>query len=190
MIGPRYPAAVAMAACAHDKQIRKSTTIPYVSHPIAVSALVLQHGGDEDQAIIALLHDVVEDCGADWAKRISGHFGPRVYAGVIGCSDCSPDAGEAKAPWRERKESYLRHLMTASDDVLLVSACDKLHNLTCIVEDLEDLGPKMFERFRAGREGTMWYYESLVSVFASRLGSIRLTRQLRAMHHRMVALSA
>jgi GTP pyrophosphokinase len=134
---------------------------------------------------------VVEDCGMKWLDGIRTYFGDRVADGVVGCSDCAPADGEAKAPWRDRKETYLRHLETASPDVLIVSACDKLHNAGAIVSDLEDIGVAVFSRFTAGQEGTLWYYESLARVFGRRLrGSHpRLAARLSDMVSRMKALS-
>lgn len=102
MLTERYHQAVAHAVQAHAGQVRKGTTIPYISHPLAVSPLVLEFGGDEDQAIAAELHDVLEDCGAAHAPLIEKRFGARVLALVEGCTD--GHAGE-KAPWRERKEA-------------------------------------------------------------------------------------
>jgi (p)ppGpp synthase/HD superfamily hydrolase len=170
MVGPRYAAAVSYATEAHEGQVRKGTAIPYISHPISVSALVLEHGGDEDQAIAGLLHDVVEDCGEEHLELIQLQFGPRVAAMVQGCTDGVANADGRKPPWRERKEAYLRHLAAADQDVLIVSACDKLHNARAIEADKAAIGPAVFERFTAGSAGTRWYYWALHDVFMDRLG--------------------
>lgn len=192
MIGERYVCAVSMAAFAHGEQTRKGTDIPYISHPLAVSALVMQFGGDEDQAIIAVCHDMVEDCGRRWEHTIRSEFGDRCANGVLGCSDDAPDeAGGQKLPWEARKRRYLAHLATADADVLLVSLCDKLHNAGCIVSDLEVHGPSVFERFRAKRDGTIWYYSELRDAFRRRRDKVpgAALRQFSDMVARMKALA-
>lgn len=168
MIGVRYSSAIALATEAHAGQVRKGAGTPYIAHPIAVSALVLAYGGDEDQAIGAVCHDVIEDGGAEWAHPIFHHFGQRVLDIVRGCSDCIPVPGQPKPDWYSRKTAYISHMRTAPVDIAFVSLCDKLHNATCIVEDLEDIGDAVFERFRAGKDDTIWYYESLLKAFHDR----------------------
>jgi GTP pyrophosphokinase len=166
IVGPRFGEAVALAVQLHADQIRKGTQIPYVAHVIAVAAIVLEHGGDEDQAIAGLLHDVIEDCGAEHEQTINSRFGKRVAAIVRGCTDTDV---QPKPPWRARKEAYLAHLAVADADVLLVSAADKLHNARSIVSDARAQGLSVFERFNAGRDGTVWYYTELASVFTARI---------------------
>lgn len=173
----RLAAALAMAHAAHATQKRKGTDIPYISHPLAVAALVLEYGGSEDQAIGALLHDVIEDAGEEWADRIGAAFGPEVLAMVRDCTDgsferkASARTREAKfTNWRSRKVAYLQHLraMPKHSPALLVSACDKLHNARAIVADLRLLGDALFNRFTGRRAGTLWYYDELAGVFADK----------------------
>lgn len=168
MLTTRLAQALALAIEAHTGQKRKGTQTPYIAHPMAVATIALKHGADEDQAMAALLHDAVEDGGADYAKRIREQFGDRVADIVAGCTDGVPDAMEQKGDWETRKVSYLAHLKEAHDDVLLVSGSDKLHNALAIVQDLTRVGPKVFERFTASQEKTLWYYESLADIFKSR----------------------
>ena len=172
MLTERFAAALALAVKAHDGQLRKGTQIPYVSHPLAVASMALELGADEDQAIAALLHDVLEDGGAQYASSIQAAFGPRVLAIVQACTDGTPDDAGAKPPWAQRKLDYIEHLATAPDEVLLVSGADKLHNARAIVADLQEIGPDVFTRFTAGREGTLWYYQSLLQVFAQRQSKV------------------
>jgi (p)ppGpp synthase/HD superfamily hydrolase len=150
----------------HAEQRRKGTTIPYIAHLMSVAALILEHGGDEDQAIAGLLHDAIEDVGAEQEEIILASFGPRVAAIVRACTDADTFP---KPPWRERKEAYIAHLEHAGDEVLLVSACDKLHNARAIVSDLATHGPAMFSRFTGGQAGSLWYYSALAGVFSRRL---------------------
>lgn len=162
----RLAEAFAFAAGVHREQVRKSTTIPYVSHLMSVCALVLEHGGDEDQALAGLLHDAIEDGGAEYEPVIRKLFGNRVANIVRACTDADVTP---KPPWRERKEAYIRHLQDEGQDALLVSACDKLHNARAIVADMRTIGPRVFDRFNAGRDGTLWYYGALAEVFRERL---------------------
>ncbi len=168
MLTERIADALALAVQAHEKQVRKGTSIPYVAHPMGVASIALEFGADEDQAIAALLHDVLEDGGPQYGPVIKERFGERVLAIVEGCTDGLPDASGKKADWGERKRAYLEHLVQASDDVLLVSGSDKLHNARAIVSDLLRIGPDVFSRFTAGRDGTLWYYRALAEIFERR----------------------
>ena len=165
MLTERYADALQLAWRLHDGHFRKGTSIPYVSHLIAVSSIALEHGADENEAVAALLHDAVEDAGGlPTLDMIRARFGPTVADIVDGCTDAYE---EPKPPWRARKEAYLAHLATASPSIRLVSNSDKLHNARSILSDLRVHGPKLWDRFTAPKEGTLWYYRSLVRAFAS-----------------------
>ena len=184
----RIAKALALAVEAHDGQKRKGTQTPYVAHPMAVASIALEHGADEEQAMAALLHDAVEDGGPQYAERIRQQFGDRVADIVAGCTDGVPDATGAKEAWQPRKERYIAHLKHASDDVLLVSGSDKLHNARAIVEDLLIIGPAVFDRFTATKEQTLWYYEMLAGIFAQR--GTPIAKALTDMVQRMKQLSS
>lgn len=174
-LGPRFLRAFAFAAEKHAGQTRKASTIPYIAHLMGVASLVLEFGGDEDMAIAALLHDVVEDCGgAPMLKEVRRRFGGRVAKIVDGCTDSYT---MPKLPWRERKETYLQHLQKADLDTRLVSAADKLNNVRSILADYREVGESIWARFNGGREGTVWYYRSLLKEFLRRKPS-RLVREL------------
>jgi (p)ppGpp synthase/HD superfamily hydrolase len=174
-LGPRFERAFLFAAEKHAGQTRKTTTVPYIAHLMGVASLALEYGGDEDLAIAALLHDVVEDCGgAAMLKEVKRQFGSRVAKVVDGCTD---SYGEPKAPWRERKENYLRHLKSADAGTRLVSAADKLNNVRSILSDYREVGEAIWERFNGGREGTLWYYRALLVEF-QRGKMNRLVREL------------
>ncbi len=166
-LSPLFEAALQLALAAHKNHLRKGTQIPYVSHLLAVASIVLDYGGDEDEAIAALLHDSVEDCGVD-AEEIRRRFGDKAANIVVACSDSLEKDPRYKADWRLRKEAYLRELETAHPPVLLVSAADKLHNARSIVKDILEVGHKVWARFKGGKEGTLWYYRSLVETFRKR----------------------
>ena len=165
----RYADAVAYAATAHAAQRRKGTDIPYISHLLAVSGSVLEAGGDEDQAIAGLLHDVVEDQGGlPRAEDVRARYGDRVADIVLACSDSTSEDADAKAPYAERKAAHIAHLREASDDVLLVTAADKLHNARAIHTDLLIDGPGMLERFNGKPEQILAYYLSILDALESR----------------------
>jgi (p)ppGpp synthase/HD superfamily hydrolase len=165
-LSDRYCEALDYATRLHARQVRKGTDVPYVSHLLAVSSLVLEHGGDEDEAIAALLHDAVEDQGgAPVAEEISRRFGPRVAEIVVGCSDTDTDV-RPKPPWRPRKEAHLERLRTASRSVLLVVAADKLHNARSIAVEYRQSGDALWSRFSGGRDGTLWYYRSTLEILS------------------------
>jgi (p)ppGpp synthase/HD superfamily hydrolase len=160
----RFEDAFRYACIAHAGQVRKGTAIPYVSHLIAVASLVLEHGGDEDAAIAGLLHDAAEDAGGELRlEDIRGRYGEMVASAVKGCTDTMETP---KPAWRQRKEMYHRHLETAAPTTLLVSCCDKLHNARSIVNNLRVQGEELWKKFNGGKEGTLWYYETLAGIFS------------------------
>jgi (p)ppGpp synthase/HD superfamily hydrolase len=156
----RFERALVFAAQLHRDQRRKGSGVPYVSHLLAVCELTLEYGGDEDEAIAALLHDAIEDQGGATARaEILREFGPRVTEIVDGCTDTDESP---KPAWRPRKEEYIRHIAEASASVRLVSACDKLHNARSLVMDYRIFGEELWSRFTGRRDGTLWYYRSMV----------------------------
>jgi (p)ppGpp synthase/HD superfamily hydrolase len=163
------------AAEKHDGQTRKQSAVPYLSHLMAVASLVLEAGGDEDMAIAALLHDVVEDCGGmPRLREIRKQFGSRVAKIVEGCTD---SFGEPKPEWVERKKDYLREVKHAGVETRLVSASDKLHNVRTILADYRQHGEAIWTRFTGKREGTLWYYRALSDEYGRRSPN-RNTREL------------
>jgi (p)ppGpp synthase/HD superfamily hydrolase len=170
----RFDQALLFARRKHGRQGRKETTVPYISHLMSVAGLVLEAGGDEDLAIAALLHDVIEDCGAANREEIRQRFGDRVLHIVEGCTDTDVNP---KPPWRKRKEDYIHHLQTADAETRLVSTADKVHNASRILADYYEFGEAVWERFSGKREGTLWYYRALLEEFKRR-DTNRLTREL------------
>ncbi len=162
-LSSRFEEALCYAAHLHARQTRKASEIPYIAHLLSVCALVLEAGGDEDEAIAALLHDAVEDQGGtETLEAIRKRYGDRVAAIVSGCSDAFETP---KPPWRERKERYLKHLQYASASVRRVSLADKVHNARSILRDLQLNGETTWAKFKGGKEGTLWYYQSLLEIF-------------------------
>ncbi|MFI5338482.1 MAG: HD domain-containing protein [Candidatus Methylomirabilales bacterium] len=173
----RFQDGLTFAVELHDGQPRKGTSIPYISHLLGVASLVLDNGADEDEAIAALLHDAIEDQGgSETREEIRRRFGDRVVEIVDGCSDTD---STPKPPWLERKKAYLTHLRNACASVLLVSAADTLHNARAILTDYRELGESLWERFNGGREGTLWYYRSVVTAFRGTAAApLRLVEEL------------
>lgn len=166
------------AAFLHAAQVRKGTSIPYVAHLMSVSALVLESGGDIEQAIAGLLHDAAEDQGgAVTLEEIERRFGSAI-AKIV--SDCTDSWEEPKPPWRARKEAYLALLTGKEARTLLVSLADKTHNAEAIVADVRNIGPSVWDRFSGGAEGTVWYYQSLLAIFKSRIPGPLCSRLARA----------
>ena len=178
----RFDNALKFAHKVHRSQPRKKTTIPYVSHLLSVAGLVLESGGDEDLAIAALLHDAVEDAedmsGEEMSDRIRAKFGDRVADIVDGCSDAKSSPGESKPPWRSRKEAYIKHLRSASNDVLRVSIADKVHNARSIATDQDRLGDELWKRFSSSSKESHWYYTSLRDIYKERISDSYLIKEL------------
>jgi (p)ppGpp synthase/HD superfamily hydrolase len=163
ILSQRFDDALAFASNLHRQQTRKGTNVPYISHLIAVSALVLENSGDEDQAIGGLLHDAAEDQGGQATLDvIAGRFGSSV-AQIV--SDCTDSWEQPKPEWRQRKEAYLASLANKDPRSLLVSLADKTHNAGSIVTDLNYVGAEVWERFAGKRTGTLWYYRALAEIF-------------------------
>ncbi len=162
-LSPKFEEALVYATRIHGGQLRKKTQIPYIGHLLGVTAIAMEYGANLTEAIGALLHDAVEDCGGPERQReIEEFFGKEVADIVAGCTDTDQTP---KPPWRERKEKYIADLRTASASTRLVSASDKLHNVRAIVPNLREEGEEVWSRFNAGKEGALWYYRTLVTAF-------------------------
>jgi (p)ppGpp synthase/HD superfamily hydrolase len=171
-----YVEALIFAATLHGRQLRKGSRIPYVSHLLAVSALVWEGHGDEDQAIAGLLHDAVEDQGGrPVLEEIRSRFGERVAVIVEACSDSDV---MPKPPWRERKESHVRRMQDAPDDALLVIAADKLHNAWSTLADARVDDASVWERFNAPPPDILWYYREVLSLLQGRMPDAPITARL------------
>ncbi|MGV0026844.1 HD domain-containing protein [Phormidesmis priestleyi] len=161
-LSDRFEQALMYASQLHRSQFRKGMQIPYISHLLSVTALVLEAGGDEDEAIAALLHDAIEDQGgAATREAIRQQFGDRVTAIVDGCTDCDQ---QPKPPWYERKREHLAQLRQASASVRRVTLADKLHNARSTLRDWSVEGDRVWSKFKTGREGTLWLYRSYIEV--------------------------
>lgn len=161
MYGPRFESALVFACSHHHGQERKGSGAPYITHPLAVSSIVGQFGGDEDQAIAGLFHDLMEDCGVT-ERQIATRYGERVASIVMACTDTTE---RPKPPWRERKEAHVAHVRHKPAHVKLVIAADKLHNALCILSDRRrpSIGESVWDLFNADRNSVRWYYRAMAS---------------------------
>lgn len=159
LLSPKFALALQFANEIHGTQQRKGLGAPYISHLMAVSASVLEHGGNETEAIAALLHDAAEDCGGrPMLETVRVMFGDEVAEIVEACTDTLE---EPKPAWRLRKEAYVGHLAAASPSVKLVAGCDKLHNLQTTLRDLRaGQAADYWSRFTAGSDSQAWYYRA------------------------------
>jgi len=165
VLGDRFKEAMTLAADLHRFHSRKATSIPYLSHLLSVAALVLEDGGDEDEAIAALLHDVLEDCADQIsAAGIEESFGARVRGLVEACTDTPPDfSGGSKPGWKQRKEGYLERVANGHGN--RISLADKLHNARSILRDHRADPSTIWDRFSGEKEETLWYYRELVNAY-------------------------
>lgn len=163
----RFEDALVYAARLHRDQVRKGSKIPYVTHLLAVAAIVGENGGSEDQVIAALLHDAAEDQGGEATiQEIGNRFGADVAEMV---ADCSDTLATPKPPWLARKQAYIAHLAEVRSESLLVSLADKVHNAQSIVQDLKTIGFATFDKFTGGAEGALWYYSEILQALEARI---------------------
>ena len=158
-LGPKFEEALIFANRIHAQQKRKDSGAPYLAHVLGVTALVLEDGGSEEEAIGALLHDAAEDQGGEEIlAAIREQFGARVEQIVRECSDTlvSP-----KPPWKERKEGHLEMLKTALPETIRIMQADKVYNARNLQRSLIDYGSQTWQNFKGGREGTLWYFRQM-----------------------------
>lgn len=160
----RLADAVAWAIDAHGAQRRKGSDVPYHAHLLGVASLVLNDGGDEEEAVAAILHDLVEDTDAT-VEDVRERFGDRVARIVDACTDAHE---RPKPEWGPRKRTYIERMRTAQPDELRVSLADKLYNASSIEWDLRLRGDDLWRVFGSGRDGQLWYYRSLADIFLER----------------------
>ena len=181
VVGRRFRDALVWAAELHEDQNRKGGTVPYVAHLLGVVSIVLEHGGSEDTAIAALLHDALEDQAHKMSEgEIRARFGEAVERIVIECSDGTPEEQQDRSHerWYARKKKYIADIAHKSDGALMVSMADKLHNVRSMLEDYRAQGESLWERFTTGREGNLWYYAAMVEAYEKRVGRTRLWGEL------------
>ncbi len=169
-LSSRYIEALTYAAALHAEQQRKVSGEPYLAHLLAVSAMVMEYGGTEEEAIAALLHDAAEDQGGlATLAEIRRRFGPAVADIVESCSDTFE---KPKPPWRARKEAFIARLREAAASVRLITAADKLHNARSIMREYSRQGEVIWQSFRGGREGTLLYFRAVIEALRQAGGGL------------------
>lgn len=164
----RYDAALTLAVRAHQAQTRKGSDVPYVTHPIHVSTILLRYGFSEDVVVAGLLHDVVEDQDVP-VMCIEADFGPAVAGTVATLSERKRD-GDTARPWRERKLEALQQLQEAGADAAAVKAADVLHNTRSLAAQLREVGAQTWDYYSRGPEESLWYYREVLTHVRRRLG--------------------
>lgn len=177
IVGKRLIEAFEYAVKLHATQARKGTTIPYVTHLLAVCSLALEDGANQDEAVAALLHDGAEDQGGQAVlDDIRARFGDRVATIVHALSDTLE---EPKPDWRPRKQAYLRRLRREPREVLRVSLADKLHNARSMLLDSLASPKDFWGRFNAGQQEQAWYFGELLRIFEARMPKSRNLPEFR-----------
>ncbi|MDD2858987.1 MAG: HD domain-containing protein [Candidatus Nanopelagicales bacterium] len=165
----RYAQAVQYASTIHADHTRKGTGIAYMSHWLGVSSLVIEAGGNEDQAIAGLLHDAVEDAGGlPRAADIAERFGKTVVEIVLACSDSTDEQVKAVQDWKERKQAYLDRIEDEPMEALVVTIADKVHNARAVVTDLQQHGPEVLGKFNGSPHDILWYYHACLNIAKDR----------------------
>ncbi|WP_066071606.1 HD domain-containing protein [Neobacillus soli] len=148
--------ALQVASRAHVRQCRKHTDIPYITHPVAVGMMLMKAGYGDDIVAAGILHDTVEDTTLSLAD-IEREFGLTIASIVEGCSE--PDKSLS---WEKRKQHTIEFLKTAPEDIKVVACADKLHNIRSIMNDYEQIGDMVWERFNRGKVEQEWYYRNVI----------------------------
>jgi (p)ppGpp synthase/HD superfamily hydrolase len=155
--------AIEFSTKAHTGLYRKGTKIPYITHPLNVAQILIEYECPESVVTAGILHDTLEDTQAT-VDDIRDAFGYEVADLVNAVSE--PNKSDT---WENRKAHTIKHLKTASPEVLMISLADKIDNIKKIREDYEKIGNKVWERFNRPKEKQKWYYETLADVFSMRL---------------------
>jgi len=174
----RYDDALTFAARTHRTQVRKGSDVPYIVHPMHVSAILIRYGLDEDTVIAGLLHDVVEDQEVPLAQ-IEAAFGPAVASMVDALSERKKSDG-VERPWEDRRRDLLKQIRAASQPTVAVKAADAIHNACTTAADLRRRGPQIWGHFNRGPEKTIWYYRQVEAIVRKRLGDHPLAGELQA----------
>ena len=173
---PRIEKAIRTATVAHRKQKRKGSDIPYIIHPFSVMCIASEVTNDEDILIACLFHDILEDVQEEYSRsKMLEEFGERVVSIVDGVTKDS-----SIKDWQGRADAYLFHLENkASNESVIVSAADKIHNLMSIINDYQILGDELWSRFNAGQERQLWWYKSILELIIKRNAPNKLRIKLK-----------
>ncbi|MDB4907002.1 MAG: hypothetical protein JWO05_1786 [Gemmatimonadetes bacterium] len=174
--------ALAFAAKHHDRQVRKGTRLPYLTHPANVAIILTRYGQDDSTIVAGILHDVIEDCVREGftrdmlEQRIADKFGSEVLDTVLAVTHRNSDDEGNELSSEQRKEDYLARLASANESARWVCAADKLHNASSIVADLKRTMEEdsVWGRFKVGKAGTIRWYRDVLE----RLRSLGFTGEI------------
>ncbi|MFQ5731246.1 MAG: HD domain-containing protein [Planctomycetaceae bacterium] len=191
LFAPLLERALRFASRAHRDQVRKSSDVPYLSHPLAVAVILSRAGFDDDHVLAAaLLHDVVEDTPVS-LNRLAAEFPDDVVQIVDALSEKKTDAGGAPRPWKDRKTEHVARIGTATTEAKAVALADKLHNLRSMLLDYDACGESLWDRFNADKRQIEWYHEAVLAATAVDDERIaRLQAECRELLERLAGASA
>jgi (p)ppGpp synthase/HD superfamily hydrolase len=167
--------ALAFAAKHHDRQVRKGTRLPYLTHPANVAVILSRYGCDEDTVVAGILHDAIEDAVREgWTRamlqeRIGEKFGADVLDAVLAVTKRKFDDEGNELDREERNADYLERIAGATERARWVCAADKLHNGNSILADLRrtvDPGT-VWGRLSGGQAGTVRWYRDVYDRLAA-----------------------
>ena len=187
----RFQEALDLAFRLHGHAARKASGVLTMAHLLGVCAIVQHDGGDEDEAIAALLHDALEDEPGHISREdIQRQFGGRVLA-IVEASTDTPRShtGGAKPPWRQRKEAYLAHARLSDPALLRVTVADKVDNLRSMLMDYRREGDALWRRFHAGKQEQLWYYRSCLQAYTEAGCQGLLIDEMRRLLDELMALT-
>ncbi|OLP17018.1 hypothetical protein BST81_18765 [Leptolyngbya sp. 'hensonii'] len=186
ILSDRFADAFTYALHLHRYQSRKVNAVPYISHLMAVAALVLEDGGSEDEAIAALLHDAVEDQGGEPIyTEILRRYGSQV-AEIV--HDCTIPPCSASQPWKSHKLDYLNQIRHASPEAQRVILADKLHNVRSLITNLRQTGESAWSAFAASKKDNLWLHQALADLFEQHVHS-SLVAEFRQQIHILLSLA-
>jgi (p)ppGpp synthase/HD superfamily hydrolase len=185
---PLLYTALELAFKLHGRDARKKSPVPYLAHLLSVCAMVQLDGGNEEEAIAALLHDALEDKPVEISREeIGKQFGEKVLNIIEISSDTPPGyAGGQKPPWKVRKEAYIKHIYETDPSLLRVTVADKIDNARAILADHQRLGDEVWKRFNAGKEDQFWYYRSCIKAFDATGFKGPLLEELRSLVNQLL----
>lgn len=171
--------AIEKATIAHMGQKRKGTDTPYIVHPFEVAQILTSAGCNEHTIIAGLFHDLLEDTTTS-SSEIEREFGPQVLAIVQACTE--PDNGN----WEARKAHTVRYMLNCTDiEIIQVSCADKLSNLRSMQADYQDIGEKLWDRFRRTKDKIDWYYACLIQAYRPHIANYSMFKELESLHQEL-----
>mgnify|MGYP001164092203 CR=1 FL=1 len=161
----KYKKAIDFSYNFYQSKFRKGLKIPYFTYLSSVSNLIIENSGNTDEAIAGLLHDLLEfDDNKKKTNVIKSRFGIKVLNIIKQCSNANYN-NLNKEDWLLNKKKFLETMNKKSQSTLLVSICDKLHSLSCIINDYNKIGKKLWKNYDHSKDDNLWYYKNLCKNF-------------------------